>query len=438
MRKSDIIIIGSGPAGMEVAVRAVASGRDTVIIERDLLGGTCLNRGCIPTKALCRSAEVVRTVREASRYGVDVEGCTPSLLRALERKDAIVAELRGNVEMMLSKAEIVRGEARFVAGDTVVVDDMEYQAPMIVIATGSRASVLPIEGTEHALTSDGLLSLKSVPESICVIGGGVIGVEFACILAEFGVKVTVVEYCREILPGFDRDIAKRLHNLLSRRGIDIITSAAITGISVDGCKCVEYTAKGRAAVIKAEEVLMAAGRSPVIPDGAAEIGIEVMRGITVNDGFATSVPGVYAVGDVNGRLMLAHAASAQAACLMGGDMNLSVIPAAVFSSPECAMVGVTEEECKEQNIAFKTAKAMFRSNGKAMAMGEADGLLKIIIDPASRLILGCHICGPHASDLVQEIAVAMSGGLTIDTVADTVHAHPTLGAVVWDAAHSLR
>ena len=395
MRKSDIIIIGSGPAGMEVAVRAVASGRDTVIIERDLLGGTCLNRGCIPTKALCRSAEVVRTVREASRYGVDVEGCTPSLLRALERKDAIVAELRGNVEMMLSKAEIVRGEARFVAGDTVVVDDMEYQAPMIVIATGSRASVLPIEGTEHALTSDGLLSLKSVPESICVIGGGVIGVEFACILAEFGVKVTVVEYCREILPGFDRDIAKRLHNLLSRRGI-------------------------------------------VIPDGAAEIGIEVMRGITVNDGFATSVPGVYAVGDVNGRLMLAHAASAQAACLMGGDMNLSVIPAAVFSSPECAMVGVTEEECKEQNIAFKTAKAMFRSNGKAMAMGEADGLLKIIIDPASRLILGCHICGPHASDLVQEIAVAMSGGLTIDTVADTVHAHPTLGEVVWDAAHSLR
>ncbi len=436
MRKSDIIIIGSGPAGMEAAARAIAAGRDTVIIERDLLGGTCLNRGCIPTKALYRSAEVVRTVREASSYGVNIDGCAPSFLKALQRKDAIVAEMRGNVEMMLSKAEIIHGEARFVATDTVVVGDMEYSAPMIVIATGSKASVLPIDGAEHALTSDELLALTSMPESICIIGGGVIGVEFACILAEFGVKVTVVEYCREILPGFDRDIAKRLHNLLSRRGIDIITSAAVTGISVDGCKCVEYTAKGRTAVINAAEVLMATGRSPVIPDGAAEVGIEVIRGISVNDDFATSVPGVYAVGDVNGRLMLAHAASAQATCLMGGNMNLSVIPAAVFSSPECAMVGLTEEGCKEQGIAFKTAKAMFRSNGKAMAMGETDGLLKIIVDAESRLILGCHVCGPHASDLVQEITVAMSGGLTIDTVADTVHAHPTLGEVIHDAARS--
>lgn len=437
MRKSDIIIIGSGPAGMEAAARAIAAGRDTVIIERDLLGGTCLNRGCIPTKALCRSAETVRTVREASRYGVDVGVFTPSFLSALERKDAIVAELRGNVESMLSKAEIVHGEARFVASDTVVVDNMEYMAPMIVIATGSKASVLPVAGAEHAVTSDGLLSLESVPESICIIGGGVIGVEFACILAEFGVKVTVVEYCREILPGFDRDIAKRLHNLLSRRGIDIITSAAVTGISVDGSKCVEYTYKGRTEVIEAEEVLMAAGRSPVIPDGVADLGIEVRRGITVNDSFATSVPGVYAVGDVNGRLMLAHAASAQAACLMGANMNLSVIPAAVFSSPECAMVGLTEEACKEQGMAFKSVKAIFRSNGKAMAMGETDGLVKIIVNPESRLILGCHICGPHASDLVQEVAVAMSGGLTIDVVADTVHAHPTLGEVIWEAARSL-
>lgn len=437
MRKSDIIIIGSGPAGMEAAARAIAAGRDTVIIERDLLGGTCLNRGCIPTKALCRSAETVRTVREASRYGVDVGVFTPSFLSALERKDAIVAELRGNVESMLSKAEIVHGEARFVASDTVVVDNMEYTAPMIVVATGSKASVLPVAGAEHAVTSDGLLSLESVPESICIIGGGVIGVEFACILAEFGVKVTVVEYCREILPGFDRDIAKRLHNLLSRRGIDIITSAAVTGISVDGSKCVEYTYKGRTEVIEAEEVLMAAGRSPVIPDGVADLGIEVRRGITVNDSFATSVPGVYAVGDANGRLMLAHAASAQAACLMGANMNLSVIPAAVFSSPECAMVGLTEEACKEQGMAFKSVKAMFRSNGKAMAMGETDGLVKIIVNPESRLILGCHICGPHASDLVQEVAVAMSGGLTIDVVADTVHAHPTLGEVIWEAARSL-
>ncbi len=437
MRKSDIIISGSGPAGMEAAARAIAAGRDTVIIERDLLGGTCLNRGCIPTKALCRSAETVRTVREASRYGVDVGVFTPSFLSALERKDAIVAELRGNVESMLSKAEIVHGEARFVASDTVVVDNMEYTAPMIVIATGSKASVLPVAGAEHAVTSDGLLSLESVPESICIIGGGVIGVEFACILAEFGVKVTVVEYCREILPGFDRDIAKRLHNLLSRRGIDIITSAAVTGISVDGSKCVEYTYKGRTEVIEAEEVLMAAGRSPVIPDGVADLGIEVRRGITVNDSFATSVPGVYAVGDVNGRLMLAHAASAQAACLMGANMNLSVIPAAVFSSPECAMVGLTEEACKEQGMAFKSVKAIFRSNGKAMAMGETDGLVKIIVNPESRLILGCHICGPHASDLVQEVAVAMSGGLTIDVVADTVHAHPTLGEVIWEAARSL-
>lgn len=432
MHKSDIIVIGCGPGGMEVASRALQQGLTVTVIERGHLGGTCLNRGCIPTKALCRSAEVIRMIAGSAEFGVDVSSAVIDYSKAVERKDSVVATLRENVAMMLSKAEIVTGEARFISPEVVEVNGESYTAPRIVIATGSSPASLDIPGASLAIDSDALLSAGKLPASMVIIGGGVIGMEFACILSAFGVDVTVLEYCKEILPNFDRDIAKRLHTSLSRGGMKIITGAQVTAIS-EG-KRVEYTAKGKPGSVDAEEVLMAVGRRPVVPDGAGQIGIEVNRGaIVVDDDFATSVPGIYAIGDVNARMMLAHVASAQGASVMGDRVNLGVVPAVAFTAPECAMVGLTEELCKESGLNYKVTKSLYRANGKAQSMGETDGMLKLIVDGDSHMILGCHVCGVHAADLVQEAALAMASSLPVDAITSTIHAHPSLSEILHSA-----
>lgn len=423
MHRSDIIIIGYGPGGMEVAGKAVAQGLDTVVIERDKPGGTCLNRGCIPTKALCYSAE-------------HASGNPDEYHEAWSRKNAVVTELRDNLSAMTSKVTFVTGEARFTATDKVEVNGETYTAPKIVIATGSMPSRLPVPGAELAIDSDRLLDLQQLPGSICIIGGGVIGMEFACILNAFGVNVTVVEFCKEILPNFDKDVSKRLKTALTRKGINIITSAKVTEI-LPG-KQVMYECKGKTATISADEVLIAVGRRPVIPAGAEEIGIAIERNaIKVDDNYRTNIDGIYAIGDVNAQLMLAHAASAQGSIVMGTPMNCHVVPAAAFTTPECAMAGMTEEMCKERGLDYATVKAMFRSNGKAVSMGETDGIVKLLVDKKTREILGAHICGPHAADLIGEPALAMSAKLPIDIIAKTIHAHPTLGEVIHAAASAV-
>ena len=429
MTETDIIIIGAGPAGMELCGLALKKNRRVVVIERDHIGGTCLNRGCIPTKALCKSAEVVATVKEAASFGVDVAGIGLDYGKAAQRKDEVVRSLREGAEASMSGAMIVRGSAKFKDATTVEVDGESYTAPMIVIATGSEPSVLPIPGAELCLTSDNLLAMDMLPKDICIIGGGVIGMEFACILASFDVNVTIIEFCSEILPNFDKEIGKRLKSLLSRKGIKIITSAAVKSVK-PGFE-VEYESKGKIQKLDSSCVLMAVGRKPVIPEGAEEVGIKIgKRGIEVDSTFSTTVPGIYAVGDVNGKLMLAHVASAQAAVLMGEKMDLEVVPAVAFTSPECAMVGLTEEQCKASELNYKTSKSLFRANGKAMSMGETDGFVKMITEVESGKVLGCHIIGPHASDLIQEAALCMSAGLTVESIASTIHAHPSLNEVV--------
>ncbi len=436
MNSCDIIIIGSGPGGYELAANAVKHNLSTVIIERDQLGGTCLNRGCIPTKALCRSAEVADLVRNASSFGVEVNEFSLSYSKAVNRKDEIVEQLRQGVSMLLNGATVVKGEAKFTGENVVEVNGESYTAPRIVIATGSKPAMLPIPGAELAMTSDDVLSLEQLPESICVIGGGVIGVELASILSSFGVKVTIVEYCSEILPNFDKEIAKRLRTALSRRGIKVVVSASVTAIR-EGME-VDYESKGKTVTLNVDAVLMAVGRRPVIPEGVVELGVKTgRRGIEVNERYETSIPGIYAIGDVNGECMLAHAATAQGERILGSEVDVTVVPAAVFTVPECSMVGLTEEQCREQGIDYIVSKAMFRANGKALAIGEVDGLVKLIVDKESRKILGCHICGPHAADIVQEIALAISSQLTVDAVVDTIHAHPTLGEVVRAAASTI-
>lgn len=440
MEKSDLIIIGAGPGGYETAVEAAAHGKTVTLIERAQPGGTCLNRGCIPTKALCRSAEVAMTLAEAADYGFSAANSVLDFPAVMQRKDRIVGELREGVATLLKDVNVINGEARFKTPSIVEVDGQEYTSPEIIIATGSAPAMLPIEGKELCLTSDEILSLDTLPKSLCVIGGGVIGMEFASVFAAFGVEVTIVEYCKEILPPFDAEIAKRLRMSLKRRGINIITGAEVKSISAG--PVVNYSVKGKEKTVEAEAVLMAVGRQPVVPDGLTELGVKFnRRAIAVNDdmtvkfedGKAPSDVKLYAIGDVNGRCMLAHAATMHGKVALGLTSLTDVIPSAVFTYPECAMVGLTEEKCAELGRNVKIGKATFRANGKALAMGEPDGLVKVIADAETDELLGCHICGAHAADLVQEIATAMQAGLKASAISSTVHAHPTLGEVVLSA-----
>ena len=440
----DIIIIGAGPGGYETAADAAAHGLNVAIVERDQMGGTCLNRGCIPTKALCRNAEVINLMREAEVWGVKTGELAFDYAPVFERKEAVVKQLREGVEMLMGAPGItaIKGEAILKDANTVVVNGEEYSAKNIIIATGSAPRGLPIEGADLAMTSDDILAMETLPKSLCIVGGGVIGMEFAAVFCTFGVEVTVIEYCKEILPPFDKDVAKRLKTVLSKRGIKIITSAAVNGITQgeDGYT-VSYELKGKPQSVTCEKVLMSVGRQPVLPQGLDAVGVTVgRRGIEVDDNMMTNVPGVYAIGDVNGRMMLAHAASAQGLralhAIMGktDDIKLDIVPSAVFTVPELAMVGLTEEQCAEKGLDVTVKKSFFRSNGKAVAMGETDGLVKLIVSSEDLTIVGCHICGPHAADLIQEAVTAMNAGMPVTKMASAIHGHPTLSEVVMAAA----
>lgn len=466
MNHSDIIIIGGGPGGYEIAAEAARAGRKVTLIEKADLGGTCLNRGCIPTKCLLASASAILSARRAADFGVSIEGITPDYAKAAERMQGVVASLRQGVEGLLKDVEVIRGEASLgtmpfvgLVGDhapepeacslnaengertmlpVVRVDGREFTAEQILIATGSAPAILPIPGADLAITSDDLLKLTSLPKSIAIIGGGVIGMEFASILQAFGVEVTVIEYCKEILPPFDKEVAKRLRTTLSRRGVKIIVGAAVSKIeqAAEGLLRLTYAGKKGDESIECETALMAVGRKAVLPEGCAEAGINVnARGFIETDPLMrTSAPGVYAVGDVNGRCMLAHAASAQARVAFGDDVDMEYIPSAVFTSPECAMVGLTEEQCQKEEIEYASAKSMFAGNGKALAMGEGEGFVKVLYSPATRLMLGVHIIGPHASDIAAEATVCLAEGVTVDDAAHTIiHGHPTLSEALMTA-----
>ncbi len=440
----ELIIIGAGPGGYEMAAEAAACGLNVAIVERDLVGGTCLNRGCIPTKALCRNAEVVNLMRDAARWGVNCGDITVDYSVAHARKDEVVKQLRDGVQMLLSQPGItlIEGEAHFTGPHTIMVGDQEHTGKSIVIATGSAPRGLPIEGADLAMTSDDVLAMSDLPKSMCIVGGGVIGMEFAAIFSSFGVEVTVVEFCKEILPPFDKDIAKRLKQVLSKRGIKVITQAAVKSLAKgDDGITVTYDLKGKEQSLVAERVLMSVGRQPVLPAGLDAAGINVSRrGIEVNNEMETSVSGVYAIGDVNGLCMLAHAASAQGQVALNSilgenhKVKLNIVPSAVFTVPELAMVGLTEEQCTEREMKVVVKKAFFRSNGKAVSMDETDGLIKMIVDASTRKIVGCHICGAHAADLIQEVVMAMNADVTVDVLALSIHGHPTLTEVVQAAA----
>ncbi|MGP1548948.1 MAG: dihydrolipoyl dehydrogenase [Prevotella sp.] len=443
---TDIIIIGAGPGGYEAAVRAARKGQQVVIIEKNLLGGTCLNVGCIPTKCLCHTAEVLDEVRSAGEQGIATGEVAFSLSKAMERKGAIVESLRAGIAQLMKTPGItlVEGEARFVDKNTVSVGEARYEARNIIIATGSTTKFLPIPGAhaEGVLTSTEMLSLDAVPRRLCVIGGGVIGLEFASIFNAFGSEVTVVEFCKEVLPNFDRDIAKRLRTALKKRGIVFHTSAAAKEIHEGTTLVVDFEEKGKLQSVEADKVLMAVGRAANVDAlNLADIGIDFTgRGITVDEHCQTSVSGVYAIGDANGLFQLAHAATFQGYAvvdhILGVDTKFSdIVPSAVFTVPEVAMVGKTEEQLEAEAVEYTVKKAMYRANGKALSMNADEGLAKILV-AGDDSILGAHILGAHASDLIHEVAVVMNSGGSIADIAHTVHAHPSLSEILLAAAEA--
>lgn len=429
-----LLIIGAGPGGYETAVEAAKRGLEVTLISEGPLGGTCLNEGCIPTKTFCHYAELIEQNLKA---GLD---CKPSFAAVAERKQAVIEQLRGGIDMLLKNIQVVRGKAQFKDSKTVLCNGQEYTADKIIIATGSVSASLPIPGAESCLTSKEILDLTEVPESLCVIGGGVIGLEFASIFRSFGSEVTVLEFCPNILPRFDVDLAKRLKQLLSKRGINIEVQAQV--MRIDG-NIVTYVRKDKEFTVQAGKVLMAVGRRPNTDGLNLEAaGIDYTRkGITVNDRFETSVPGIYAVGDVTGGIMLAHAATFQgrralnAICSETDSIRFDLIPAAVFTMPEVAMVGLTEEQCKEQQLDFRCLKSFYRANGKAVSMDETDGYCKLIVSE-NGVILGAHLMGAHASDLIHEIAAVMNINGTLEQLRYVIHAHPTLSEVLQAALNN--
>ena len=445
MVNTELIIIGAGPGGYETAISAAHEGVQTVLIEAATLGGTCLNEGCIPTKCLCRNAEVLDDVRHAAQFGITTGDVHFDLAAAMQRKNEVVETLKGGVQTLLKSPNItlVEGQAHFVGPHTVAVGDEQYTAPHIIIATGSEAKMLPVPGVdcEGVVTAREMLSLEQLPQRLCVVGGGVVGLEFASIFHSFGSEVTVVEYAKEVLPAFDRDIAKRLRTTLKKRGIAFHVGAAVNGIAAteEGYK-VTFDAGAKSGEVVADLVLMSVGRSARTAGLDLEAaGIEYnRRGIVVDQNMQTNVEGVYAVGDVNGLCPLAHAATAQGKYalrhFLGKDNkpNLQLVPAAVFTVPEVATVGLTEEAATAAGVTYTTRKAFYRANGKSLAMASTDGIVKLLVD-ADGHVIGAHIMGAHAADMIHELALAMHTGATVAQLSAMIHAHPSLSEIIHDA-----
>ena len=416
MNKADLIVIGAGPGGYRAAEYAAKNGLKVVIFEGSEVGGTCLNVGCIPTKTYVHS----KTFEEAR-----------------ERQALVIPQLRAGVEGILSHPNItlVREVAKFVDAHTV----NGYTADNIIIATGSETKWLPIKGTDdpRVVDSTGLLALDTLPKRLCIIGAGVIGMEFASVFHRFGSEVIVIEYLKECLPALDSDIAKRLRKYLEKQGIIFKMKTAVENV----------------ADIDADVILMATGRKPrteglnlealgvsLAPNGAIPVDDNYQVIISVHSPLFT-LSSVYAIGDVNGRQMLAHAAEMQAVRTVNHILGktdgicFDIMPAAIFTEPEAACVGPTEDQLKEKGVAYICKKAFWRANGKALAMGETEGMLKLLVSQEG-VILGCHAYGTHAADIVQEVSVLMCKQTTLRELADMVHIHPTLSEILKNAAES--
>ena len=447
----DLIVIGGGPAGYVGAVRAAELGAKVALVERAELGGTCLNWGCIPTKALLKSAQVYHYCKNAKTYGVAVEGDVKADLKAMVARSRQVAQTVGRgVEMLLKRSgvEVITGSAELLSANEVKVGDATYEAKNILLATGAsprEVPSIPIDHT-HVLSSRDALVLEELPESMVVVGSGAIGSEFAFLYASLGVKVTVVEYMPQFMPLLDAEVSAAAERAFRRQRITVMCDTAVKGVSVVDGKCVvAVEQKGAEKEITADKVLSAVGiKSNIEGLGLEQVGIQVERDkIVVDSKFQTSVAGVFAVGDIIASPALAHIASVEAVnCveqIFGKNpkaVDYALTPACIFTTPEIASVGLTEEQAQKQGIEYKVARYNFASSGKAAAAGDRDGFVKLIFDAENKL-RGAHIIGANVVEMLGEPSVAMALGATAEDIASTIHAHPSLYESIYEAAKSL-
>lgn len=452
MSQYQIAILGAGPGGYVGALRAAQLGLSVALIETDHVGGTCLNRGCIPTKALVKSAEVFREIQRAQEFGIIAGKPEVDFPQVMTRKDQVVNTLVKGIYQLLKKANvhIIKGEGKFKQAGQIEVETENgveiIQAEHIILATGSIPAHIPIPGVDlpGVITSDEILSDTTLPESLVIIGGGVIGLEFASIYQAFGVNVTVVEMLPSIVPNIDEEIVKRLTPLLKREGINILTKTAVKEITNEDRLKVRVENEKGVQEISADRVLVATGRKPNLRGIDVEaLGLETSGGaIVVNEKMQTNLPRVYAVGDVIGGTMLAHVASAEAMIAVEHaagypvQMDYKVIPSAIFIHPEIASVGLTEQELKGSGLKYKASKFPFSANGKALASGETAGLVKILADEQG-IVVGASVMGDQASSLIQELTLAIAQKLPAEDVARVIHAHPTLPEAIMEAAHGI-
>ncbi len=441
-----VAVLGAGPGGYEAAIRCARRGLSTVLIEDRELGGTCLNRGCIPTKALMHCAQAYFDAKNASMFGVITENTRFDYGVMCKHKDGIVNRLRGGIES-LEKAHgvtLIKGFGKLDGAHAIVVGHDRLCVENIILATGSSPSLPPIPGIdgENILTSDDVLSMSALLDSFIIIGGGVIGIEFATLFSHLGRPVTILEMLPSILPGIDREIVSPLTQILKRRGVTIHTGARVKSIQGGGSVRIAYEQDGKNAHAEGACCVVCAGRKP----NTAEIGLETAAlrtrsgFIDVDGAMRTGVPNIYAIGDITGKAQLAHVAAAQALVAadncagMSASMRYDVIPACVYTAPEIAYVGLIEQAAREEGYRVSTGKFQLAGNGKAMLSGENGGLVKLVVDGDSGVVLGAQMMGPRATDIIAEIAVLMRCEGTIEELADTIHPHPTISEAVMEAA----
>lgn len=447
----DLVIIGGGPGGYEAAIKAAQLGAKVTVIEEVGLGGTCLNSGCIPTKSFYKNAETVKSLKSVEEYGIAMGNYSFDMPKAKKRKDEVVSKLVLGIDKLLkaNAIEVIKGRASFKGKNVLEVISEnsveEVTASNIIIATGSVSSSVPVPGIDlpGVITSDEILNFEDVPKSLGILGGGVVGAEFAGIFATLGSQVTIIEFLPKILYRLDDELSKKLTVYMKKQGIKILTGSALKEVhkAEEGLKLTVDSGKGISEV-QCDYLLSAAGRKPNIDGLNLEAaGIEYdKKGIKVDEKYMTSAEGVYAIGDVIGGTMLAHIASEEGKVCVEGiyehtlpQLNYNAVPSCVFTFPEAASVGMTEDEAKEANIEYIIGKSMFGANGKALAMGEGEGFVKVMAEKDSHKIIGVHIMGPHASDIVHEGSMAIKNGLKVEDIKATVFAHPTLSEVFYEA-----
>lgn len=441
----DLAVIGAGPGGYVAAIKAAQKGLRVCVVEKQYYGGVCLNEGCIPTKAMVKSVKVLETVKKAAKYGVvGLEGVSPNMdMKAMQaRKEGVVKQLTGGVEYLLKAngVELIKGAAEFVDNQTLDVDGKTVKAEKIMIATGSTPMKPRFEVDQDAslMTSREALELDTVPEHIVIIGGGVIGIEFAYILACVGAKVTVVELMDRILPMVDKEVTQEVSFMLKEIGVNILTDSKVSRVMKSS---VSYESQGVLNEVECSHVLVATGRVPSTDGlGLENVSVKTERGaIITNEYLQTNVPNIYAIGDVNGKSMLAHTASMEGIVavdhICGGTtkMDYRVIPSCIYTLPEVACVGLTEEEARKQYKEVQVGRFSFTGNGKAVVEGADRGIAKVIVEPRLGEILGIHVFGDQATNLIGEIVLAMQAEISAEEVVQTIHAHPTLSEVLPEA-----